>query len=220
MKTFIFALCVILVFSKTTVSDPSSDLISQLNQLVDSRSLRGLQIEITKNGQSAFYHNKGTKNDLNEPIDENTIFRIASCSKSFSAVGIMQLVEQGKLKLTDTITSILGFEVKNPHFPDVPITVEMILSHQSSIAEPPTQYDKFLSDSYYAKDGASIPDLKELMLPGGKYYNASIYPSNRKPGEYFHYSNLGYVIAGTIIEKISGQRFDLYMKENVLNVIS
>ena len=62
------------------------------------------------------------------------MFRIASCSKSFSAVAIMQLVEQGKLKLTDSISSILGFEVKNPHYPDVPITVEMILSHQSSIS--------------------------------------------------------------------------------------
>lgn len=57
------------------------------------------------------------------------------------------------------------------------------------------------------------------MLPGGKYYNSSLYP-NRKPGEYFDYSNLGFVIAGTIIEKITGQRFDLYMKENILNVIS
>jgi D-alanyl-D-alanine carboxypeptidase len=62
------------------------------------------------------------------------MFRIASTSKSFSAVAIMQLVEQGKLQLNDTLTKILGFEIKNPHFPDVPITVEMILSHQSSIS--------------------------------------------------------------------------------------
>ncbi len=67
-------------------------------------------------------------------MDDGTVFRIASCSKSFSAVAIMQLVEQGKLKLNDSITDILGFPIKNPHFPDVVITVEMILSHQSSIA--------------------------------------------------------------------------------------
>lgn len=58
------------------------------------------------------------------------------------------------------------------------------------------------------------------MVPGGKFYNHSLYLSDRKPGSYFHYSNLGFVIAGTIIEKISGQRFDLYMKENILDVIS
>lgn len=134
MKSVIFLAFIIVVLSKTSLSDPSTDLISQLNQLVDSRSLKGLQIEITKNGQPIFNHYKGIKNDMNESIDSNTMFRIASCSKSFSAVAIMQLVEQGKLKLTDSVSSILGFEVKNPHYPDVPITVEMILSHQSSIA--------------------------------------------------------------------------------------
>lgn len=134
MKSVIFLSFLIVVLSKTSLSDPSTDLISQLNQLVDSRSLKGLQIEITKNGQPIFNHYKGIKNDMNESIDSNTMFRIASCSKSFSAVAIMQLVEQGKLKLTDSVSSILGFEVKNPHYPDVPITVEMILSHQSSIA--------------------------------------------------------------------------------------
>ena len=122
--------------------------------------MRGIQLEVTKNGQSIFYYNKGIKNDANDSIDANTMFRIASCSKSFSAVAIMQLIEQGKLKLNQTVSSILGFEVKNPHFPDVPITVEMILSHQSSIVEPDKEYDDFLTTTYNAKDGTSIPDLK------------------------------------------------------------
>lgn len=47
----------------------------------------------------------------------------------------MQLVEQGKLKLNDTVSSLLGYEVKNPYYPDTAITLEMILTHQSSIVE-------------------------------------------------------------------------------------
>lgn len=105
--------------------------------------MRGLQIEITKNAEQIFYHNKGIKNNANDPVDANTLFRVASCSKSFSSVAIMQLVEQGKLKLNDTVSDILGFEVKNPHFPDVPITVEMLLSHQSSLAEEREPMDDF-----------------------------------------------------------------------------
>lgn len=50
------------------------------------------------------------------------------------------------------------------------------------------------------------------MLPGGRFYTSPVYPSDRKPGEYYHYSDLGFVIIATIIEKITGQRFDLYMK--------
>jgi len=83
-----------------------------------------------------------------------------SCSKSFSAVAIMQLVEQGKLKLNDTLSNVLGFEVKNPHFPEVPITVEMILSHQASIVEPDEEYGDFLTISLNATNGSLIPDLK------------------------------------------------------------
>ncbi len=57
-----------------------------------------------------------------------------------------------------------------------------------------------------------MPSIREILVPGGKYYNPAIFPSTRKPGEYFHYSNLGFGIAGTIIERITGQRFDLYMQ--------
>jgi CubicO group peptidase (beta-lactamase class C family) len=69
-----------------------------------------------------------------------------------------------------------------------------------------------LTDTYGATSGDKVPNLKELFTPGGKYYNSSIFPPGKKPGECFHYSNLGYVIAGTIIEIISQKRFDIYMQ--------
>ena len=47
-----------------------------------------------------------------------------------------------------------------------------------------------------------------------------MFPAGRKPGEYFSYSNLGYVIAGTIIEKITNKRFDIYQQENLLTLLS
>jgi D-alanyl-D-alanine carboxypeptidase len=62
------------------------------------------------------------------------MFMVASLSKSVSGVAIMQLVEKGLLNLNDTLSSILGFEIKNPYYPDVPITVEMTLCHETSIA--------------------------------------------------------------------------------------
>ena len=77
----------------------------------------------------------GTKNTNNDPIDSNTIFMVASLSKSFSSVAILQLIEKGFLNLNDTLTSIFGFGIKNPFYPDTPITLEMLLSHQSSLQE-------------------------------------------------------------------------------------
>lgn len=68
--------------------------------------------------------------------------------------------------------------------------------------------------------GYSIPPMKEILSPGGKYYNEKFYSPNRKPGEYFSYSNLGYVIAGTIVEIVSKLRFDIYIQQNILDYIS
>jgi len=67
------------------------------------------------------------------PLSDRTIFRIASISKSFSAVAIMQLIEAGKLSLDDDASKLVGFAVRNPKFPDKVITLKMLLSHTSSI---------------------------------------------------------------------------------------
>ena len=91
-------------------------------------------MEVTRDGKQLFYHDVGTKNTNNDPIDSNTMFMVASLSKSFSSVAILQLIEKGLLNLNDTLTSIFGFEIKNPFYPDTPITLEMLLSHQSSLA--------------------------------------------------------------------------------------
>lgn len=81
----------------------------------------------------------GLKND-NDPIDNNTVVRIASLSKSFASVAIMQLVEKKKLSLNTSISKALGFDVKNPYYPEIDITLEMLMSHQSSIVDCDPNY--------------------------------------------------------------------------------
>jgi CubicO group peptidase (beta-lactamase class C family) len=66
----------------------------------------------------------------------------------------MQLVEQKKLSLNQSLTSIFGYKIENPHFPGIDITVEMILSHQSSLIECDPYYSNFLDATYNAKTGA------------------------------------------------------------------
>lgn len=146
------------------------------------------------------------------PITTDTKYRIASISKTITAIAIMQLVEQNLLGLDDNIGDVLGYEVLNPNYPNLPITVRMLLSHTSSIIDG-TTYNSFLNATV---NQDPIPNLSEILTPNGTYYTASQFTTTL-PGNYFNYSNINYVILGTIVEKVSHLRFDQYCFQNLSN---
>jgi CubicO group peptidase (beta-lactamase class C family) len=126
--------------------------------------------------------------------------RVASVSKMMTAIGVMKLVDQGKLDLNSDVSHWLGWNLRNPSFPDRPITVGMLLAHTSSIREH--------DDDYVIPLGGS---LQEVMR------DPKNWDPRRGPGDnYFAYVNLNYPIIGSIIEKVTGERFDLWMRREVL----
>jgi CubicO group peptidase (beta-lactamase class C family) len=144
------------------------------------------------------------------PVTPATLFKVASVSKLVTAMGAMRLVEQGKLDLDADISRYLGFKLRNPHFPDAPITTRMLLSHTSSLRD---------GGGYTFAFG---PSLQSILDPAGANYGtgaqwagASL-DSDRAPGKYFNYVNLNWGVLGTVMEAASGQRFDRYMKSAVL----
>lgn len=152
------------------------------------------------------------KSDLerNISITEDTKYRIASISKTITAIAIMQLVEQNLLDLDEDISRILGYTVENPNHPELGITPRMLLSHTSSIIDGAT-YSNFISATV---NNNPIPNLSEILTSGGTFYNSDQF-NNTVPGTYFNYSNINYVILGTIVEKITNTRFDIYCKEAI-----
>jgi CubicO group peptidase (beta-lactamase class C family) len=152
------------------------------------------------------------KSDLSRNINStvDTKYRIASVSKTITAIAVMQLVEQNLLDLDADISNILGYSVQNPNYPTVPITTRMLLSHTSTIIDG-TTYSSFLDATV---NNNPIPNLSELLTTTGAYYTSGQF-NNTVPGTYFNYSNINYVILGTIVEKISSTRFDIYCKQNI-----
>lgn len=146
----------------------------------------------------------------NRLVGEHTLFRVASISKLVTAVAIMQQVERNKLQLDSDISTVLGFPIRNPNFPAQAITPRMLLSHTASFVDGPS-YDSFLTATYRED---SVPDIREILLQTGRFYDHQLYHS-ALPGSYFHYSNLNYVLLGTILEKITGERFDRYCQRSV-----
>lgn len=170
----------------------------KINQFMDKSGTLGLAVAVVKDGQVVYTGSFGQRSPIDEtPLQDGDIFRIASISKSFTTSTLMKLVEEGKVSLDDEVSSLTGFPVQNPQFPETPITVKMLLSHSSSLND---------SQGYFTLNTLNPATNRDFA----KCYN------NYEPGTAYEYCNLGFNTIGTIIEKLSGVRFDKYVREVVI----
>lgn len=117
--------------------------------------------------------------------------RVASVSKLIVALGVMRLVEQGRVALDEDVSKYLGWELRNPAFPDTPITLRMLLSHRSSLQDA--------GEAYVIPLGRTVRDA--VAGPG-------VFDAEHWPGTYFRYSNLNFPVLASALEKATGERFD------------
>jgi CubicO group peptidase (beta-lactamase class C family) len=157
----------------------------------------GLSVAVVKEGKVVHTQALGWKEEGKEPLETTDLFRIASISKSFTATALLQLVEKKVLFLDDDVSDLIGFRIRNPKFPDTVITLRMLLSHTSSIND---------QQGYFTLD--AIHPEKNATWQGA--YNAYA------PGKGYEYCNLNFNLAGAILEKFSGLRFDAYIQKNIL----
>ena len=168
-------------------------------------------ILIVKNDNILFEYSNGYSDLANEiPNTFDTRFATASMGKTFVAVGILQLVERGKLKFDDTLGKLLDFDLKRI---DPNVTVEQLLTHTSGV---PDYFDETVMDEY-----------EELWIEYPNYrirHNSDLLPlfidkpMMYRRGEKFQYNNTGYVLLAMIIEIISGMDFDAFLKESIFDV--
>jgi len=172
---------------------------SCIRDIMDKSKIVGMSVAVVKDNRLVYTHSYGLKDiATNTPLTDDGLFRIASISKTFSATSVMQLVEAGKLSLNDDVSKLIGFKVRNPKFPEKVITLRMLISHRSSIND---------NQGYFTLDVIN-PDKN---ADWAKCYN------DYEPGTAYQYCNLNFNITGTIIEKVSGERFDQYVKHHILD---
>ena len=159
----------------------------------------GMSVVFVRNNEIAYVHHFGYKNVARgEMVNDSTMFRIASISKSFTATSLMQLIENGIVTLDTDVSDLAGFPIRNPLYPDKPITLEMLLSHTSSLND---------SEGYFTLDVIN----PETNPNCANCYNAY------EPGTGYEYCNLNFNLCGTFLEKLSGERFDQYVVHHILN---
>ena len=153
---------------------------------------------VAKDGQVIYRKAFGLADlELNVPMRPEMVFRIGSITKQFTAIAILQLMEQGKLSLQDEITR---------YIPDYPmhghsITIEHLLTHTSGI-----------------KSYTNVPMFREMirtdMKPEEIIEKNKALPMEFAPGTKWNYNNSGYIMLGYIIEKVSGKTYAEYLQEN------
>ena len=126
--------------------------------------------------------------------------RVASISKLVTALGVLRLVDQGKLNLDQDVSDYLGWRLRNPAFPDRPVTLKMLLSHRSSLIDG--------GDLYLVPLGVKLQD---------RLADRRVWDSAHAPGsDWFHYTNLNFPVIASVMERVTGERFDVLMSRLVL----
>lgn len=130
---------------------------------------------------------------LDDPV------RVASVSKLIVALGVMRLVEQGTLDLDADVSRWLGWSLRNPAWPETPITLRMLLSHTSSLDDA--------GEAYLVPLGATL----EATIA-----DKPVFDRSHRPGIFFRYANLNFPVIGAVMEKATGERFDRLIHRLVL----
>lgn len=190
----IVVIAALLLLGRNSHSDLSGSISEKVDQYLTNEKFQGTVL-IAKEGDVLFSKGYGLA-AADVPNSPSTLYPIASLSKTFTAVAVLQLVEQERLSLDDAVSQ---------YFPDFPkgesITISHLLSHSSGIPDylkPNFKFD--YSQEWNPHDIVKTVSHSELEFT---------------PGQSFRYSNTGYVMLGLIIEKVSGQSYANYIEEHI-----
>lgn len=202
-KHLILIVTLWIVGSLPTFAQPKDDkqLTAEFDKLLSDQyktNETGCAALVSRNGQIIYKKAFGMANlELNIPMQADNIFRIGSITKQFTAVAILQLMEQGKLSLQDDITKFIPDYPTHGHH----ISIEHLLTHTSGI------------QSYTdMKDFGEI--MRKDMKPEELIAHFKNQPMEFAPGTKWNYNNSGYFLLGYIIEKITGKTYPQYLEEN------
>ncbi|MCE5342251.1 MAG: beta-lactamase family protein [Eubacteriales bacterium] len=174
----------------------------QLNALLARYDTLGACVCIIENGEIAHTFCYGTLTPGGEPVSEDTMFRVGSISKMVTAMGMMQLVETGAAQLDEDISVLLGYPVRNPAYPETPVTLRQVMSHTAGLRD---------SGFYSQALRGRVTALDELFSIRSRY----LFFGNTQPGAKWEYSNFGGGLLGAVLESLTGETVDDYMSENV-----
>lgn len=209
LRSFFVLLLLLMFAACTNTPEQLSVKTTELNKLFAAlekdEAFNGVVL-VTDKGKVIFKKAIGYSNfEEAKRLTLQSAFDIASISKTITAIAVHMLVEWGMLSLDDPITEFF------PKLPYNTVTIRGLLSHTSGLFD--VYGEKELREKFYAFYGKTDPPY------GNKDYLAFLEkykpPLIDNPGEQYKYSNTGYVLLGLVVEKVTGQEFDEFLKQNI-----
>lgn len=198
----IFSICILLLISISIKAQTKHEKLDSVFTLLHQNNRFNGSILIAENGTPIFKKSYGFANvEQQELLTNNSIYKLNSITKQFTAMGIIILKNKGKLKLTDNLSKFipeLNF-YKN-------VTILHLLNHTHGIPD----YDNLFNEKWDKKNIADNKDIIKLY----KEYK----PTKRfNPGEKFYYGGIGFELLAVIIERVSNNSYYDFIKENIFS---
>lgn len=193
--------------AQTKTGNKTPEIEKFVKEQMDAGNIPGLSVLVIRNGTVVLKKSYGWADvDQKKQVTNNTFFEIGSNSKAFTAMGILYLVQHGKIKLTDPVTEYLPwfkmkYDSKDPGLTTPVITIGELLHHTSGV--PFSSIDLIKTDAGSNPLETTVRRLLNVQLAA-------------LPGDRFDYASLNYDVLGLLIEKVSGQSYPAFIKQNIL----
>lgn len=201
MKKLLALLCALVCLCSQALAEEAT-VEEELDRYLRMYDTLGASIAVIQNGEVTFLHTYGKTKLGGEDITSDTLFQAGSISKMVANIGLMQLVTQQHIPLDTPLSDLLGMEIAHPQYPQTPVTLRQLMTHTASLRD-----GKFYQEAV----GKKGEPLSSIFSKKDEY----AFHANMKPGTKRHYSNFGGGLIGSLVEKLSGQPLDDYMRENV-----
>ncbi|HEU5146280.1 MAG TPA: serine hydrolase domain-containing protein [Chryseosolibacter sp.] len=213
MKIWLFVLSLSFVSlssrAQSDVREPLPDAIAYIDAWLEAQNayehLPGMSVGIVKDQELIWSKGYGFSDVKKKiPATAQTVYGISSITKLFTSIAIMQLYERGQLRLDDSLSTILpDLQIRQQFTDSGPITIRSLLTHSSGL---PRESDF----PYWTGPDYKFPSREQAHAKLEQ--QETLYPAST----YFQYSNLGMMLLGEVIEKVSDKPYDVYIEENIL----
>lgn len=170
----------------------------QVDQIFRDTKTVGGAFVVAQHGEIVYERYYGVQQKTTRvPVTEKSYFRCASVTKLVTGIGLMKMMDDGMLDPDEDIGTYLGYTVRNPRYPDVPITLRMLMSHTAGLKE----------NSSYSRKSSRLSEMIDVRQKAMANFR------DVRPGSEYTYSNFGAGITGAVIESVTGRDVSSFLRE-------